>query len=100
MTTQQIRKNILVYEFKNDAIDAEIRYLYNGTLKAFMASAEALYTELLAIGSVENKKQYSGYELSQWDALNLVIRHELAIEIEKEDGMMNIDKAIEKLKKP
>jgi len=62
-----------------------------------------LEQELQAIGSIaENISQelFYKYQISQWDALNIVIRFELAREQEKEIDNSDIFKAIANIIKP
>lgn len=122
MTTEQIRKSIHVssYGLYEKGLKVEYKWYENkedeGEERTLILLAQDAVLELTALGEIDNYVYYplviywnntgmewdeftNKYILSQWDALNLVIRHELAKEIEKEDGMLNLTKAIDNLKK-
>jgi len=59
-------------------------------------------SHLITIGSLEDdctvQTMLLSYRMSQWDALNIAIRYELAQEMEHDSNIMDIQKSINKLK--
>lgn len=100
MTTQEIRKNISVINWSSDSNGGFVEYEFNAISKKITLTIPQLAASLLQIASIDNPDEIFSYSLSQWDALNIAIHEELINEINKEPGMMAIDKSIEKLKKP
>ena len=97
MTTQQIRSNIHVFNFHNDPSGAVIRYMWGDEVTSIVLSAELLQQDLCYIGSIEDDEDISNYQLSQWDALNLACRAEMARQIQADANIMAIDKAIKSI---
>jgi len=116
MTTEQLRKEISVYNFGLSKIGIYVGYAQNGVTKTLTFTPEETAIQLQAIGSIhswvaepfyiyieEDKKVnwtafYKNFVFSQWEALTLVIRHELGKELEKDTNLLEMDKAIEALK--
>lgn len=115
MTTEQLRKEISVSDYLLYDRGIIITYFRNGTEHLYL-NPEQTAIHLQAIGSIhswvsdpfyiyteEDKKInwiafYKNFVLSQWEALTLVIRHEMGKELEKDTKLLEMDKAIEALK--
>lgn len=90
--------SVTIYTIYKDG--AIIRYLKGNHLNVISLSENELIKELIAIGSlddVDNWGHLANYELSQWDALNIALRFELAREMDKEIDNSDIGKAIKKI---
>lgn len=105
MNIYELRQSIIVTlfgAFWDDRDNARIGYNINGLAQPTLELIpEKLSSELIAIGSIDEgitDQELRSYQLSLWDALNIAIRHELAIEMDKEKGMMDIQTSIDKLK--
>jgi hypothetical protein len=121
MTTEQLRKQIHVLEYNLTDKGIEIKYVrYTdadelGTKKTLWLNSEETARQLSIIGSIDSweaedfRLYYNGYpyhwevfyqefNLSQWEALTLAIRHEMGIELEKDSNLLEMDKAIDTLK--
>ncbi|SRR6266540_935543 len=121
MTTEQLRKQIHVLDYCINEEGIEIKYIRYadgdelGTKKTVWLNPEETARQLSIIGSIDSwesdifllnyeNKQFpwlpfvNTFELSQWEALTLAIRHEMAIEVEKDDNLLEMDKAIEALR--
>jgi hypothetical protein len=107
MTTEQIRKNIHVAGYGLYDLGLKVSYTWYSTRNEkgeertlILVRPEAL-EELNAMGEVNtNDWEWiaDNYNLSQWDALNLVIRHEYRQSVKSDTSMLEIDKALEELK--
>ena len=98
MTTQQIRANIHVFNYFNDHSGAEIRYMWKDEMTSISLGYTFLLQELQAIGSVDDDiSNIDEYQLTQWDAMNLVYRAHLTLEVDKDANIMGIDKAIKSI---
>jgi len=92
---------VTIYAIYKDS--AVIRYTKSGKLNSISLSEIELVQELLAIGSINDERVIdlmNNYNLSQWDALNIAIRFELAREQEKELDHSDIFKAIANIINP
>jgi len=118
MTTEQLRKEIIVCHWALHAKGISIRYYkYSESDPIWLELIpEEAAIQLQAIGSIhswvaepfyiyteEDKKVnwtafYNNFIFSQWEALTLVIRHEMEKELEKDATLLEMDKAIEALK--
>lgn len=96
MTIHDLRRMIKVISFDNECII----YKLNDEPKSLIPTRSALSSELINISSIESPTELDTYKISQWDALNLVIRHEYAKHMEAD--LMNSDlfKAIANITKP
>lgn len=101
MNIYDLRKIISVTIYVIYPDGAIIRYLKGDKLHVLSLTPDELINELISIGSIDENSSYGALnplELSQWDALNIAIRHELMLEAEKEIDNSDIGKAIDKLK--
>lgn len=95
MTIYDFRKIIIVQEVRHDASGVSINYTLSNAPKSVSSGFAALAVELIAIGSVESECElHDGYKLSQWDALNIAIRHEYKKHIDSELEYSDIFKAL------
>lgn len=88
MTTDQIRKSVKVTDYFKNHTGIYIRYQWNDTTigksesKMLSLTPEDSIKYLKTIGEVDDLELWqwedfiSEYKISQWDALNIVIRHE------------------------
>lgn len=101
MTIYDFRKIIIVQEVRHDASGVSINYTLSNAPKSVSSGFAALAVELIAIGSVESECElHDGYKLSQWDALNIVIRHEYRNYLESTSDKTDIFNAIANLINP
>lgn len=102
MNIYDLRNCILVITFSSHSNGAVIYYKKKNESDTLNLNNTELLLELIAIGSLEDtlhdERAFPEYQLSQWDALNIVIRFELAREMENEIDDSDIGKAIDKLK--
>lgn len=87
MTTNELRKKIEICGYgrsPHSEIDAHIYYAYDNEARALELSKDDLISELTAISSIDSPEEINKYNLCQWDALCLVIRHELKEATDKE----------------
>ncbi len=99
MTIYDLRRNVAVTEWHNDLVGARIHYTINGKDETLYITYRKLLPELIAICSIESEYELlDGHKISQWDALNLVIRHEYTKYMEAEIEGSDIGKAINNLK--
>ncbi len=123
MTTEQLRKNITVSDFGID--EKGIKIYYRNHPKPNWRSPELVLhlppkeaaIELRAIGEIDSCDDWpndilitigtramiwemfaSKFILSQWDALNLVIRHEYKKSLEEDINLLEIDSALAAIK--
>lgn len=103
MNIYELRNSIEVtgyYSFSNCCvIYYQCAALYSGS-KTLLLSANDFLSELVLIGSVDDEftiDELEAYSVSQWDALNMVIRHELKIAQDKEIENSDISKALDNL---
>lgn len=100
MTIHDLRKIITIVSFYNDVDKAEFQYLLNGKSKTLIAYGDSFIDELLIISSIDERQDIiDGYKISQWDALNLVIRHEYANYMDLDINDLDIGKSIDNLTK-
>lgn len=105
MTTHEIRKIIQVYGYSNGADGARIDYFKlgnKGSRHILTIPYIQLFSELVLMGSIDDEcdpEQFADYQLSQWDALSLVIRHEYQQAVEQEINDSDMGNAINKLVK-
>ena len=99
MTTAELRRIICIKRISKIGELLCLDYTKEGEAEpeTLFMKPGILKKELIAISSIEESDNISEYIVSQWDALNLVIRHELEMAIEKEDSMLNIDTLINKI---
>lgn len=98
MTLAEIRNMVHVYNYTSKGNNCRIYYYFNGRSKSLSLYWGALKKELIAIGSIEENDSLDNYVISQWEAISIAIRHEYAKALEEEPGMIDINKAIDKLK--
>lgn len=99
MTIYNLRQVITVLEWSNDLVGGRIYYTMRGKEKTLNITYHRLLAELKAISAIESEIELlDGYEINQWDALNIVIRYEYAQYMESEIDNSDIGKAINKLK--
>lgn len=93
----------MVYSFITHSEGVSITYMKNGISNDISLSNIQLYKELEAIGSIDedmSPEEFADYNISQWDALNIAIRSELAKETEKEIENSDIFESIANIIKP
>lgn len=109
MNLYELRNSIMVYMYgpeRNGSSTNAIHYSINAVYRNIIhLEYTELISELIKLGSlgdnVEIKEEtILNYHLSQWDALNIAIRFELAREQEKEIDKWDIFKAIADIIKP
>ncbi len=103
MNIYDLRRAILVYSFNTHSEGGSIAYMKNGKSNGISLTNSELLNELIAIGSldVENDpEEFADYNMSQWDALNIAIRFELARETEKDLQKSDIFGAIANIINP
>lgn len=101
MNIYDLRKVINVYSYTLYENGAAIFYTKASKHHYFSLNNILLLQELKSIGSLDEDiipEQLTDYRMSQWDALNIAIRFELARETEKKIDNADIGKAIENLK--
>jgi len=98
MNIYDLRNTTKVEYYHKHSNGVAISYYRNHKLDILTLGNDELLKELIAIGSLEDGENYNQYVLSQWDALNIVIRFELARETEKQIDNADIGKAIENIK--
>lgn len=100
MTIQQLREHITVFKYFIFQDCAVIEYYFKTEKKALSLLFDQLKISLFAIGSIDDSELISlkEYTLSQWDALNLAIRHEYELHLESDDNLLDITAAMDKLK--
>lgn len=105
MNIYDLRKTVIVVVFDCHSTGSSIYYQCNSEAKSIHLNTEELFKELIAISTYEDTIQdekdfMNNYQMSQWDALNIAIRHELIKETEKELKASDIFEAIAKITKP
>lgn len=103
MNIYDLRRDIMVYSFNTHSEGGSIAYMKNGKSNGIALTNMELYKELVAIGSLEGDEcpeELADYNMSQWDALNIAIRFELAREMDKELKASDIFEAIAQIIKP
>jgi len=103
MNTYDLRKSIHVYAYDSHSEGCSIYYSLNRNTSSLMLNNIQLFQELVAIASLDDNagpEEYRAYNISQWDALNIVIRFELARETEKELDKGDLFQAIGKIINP
>lgn len=115
MTTEQLRKEIMVTNWHIGINGLSLEYWQNDIKTSIFYPPGRSVRLLNIIGSIDSCSEdgtiliYNGTQMhwisfigcftfSQWEALTLVIRHELEKETEKEIDNSDIGKAIDKLK--
>lgn len=104
MTLQQLRTMVHVSSYSTHIEGARIDYYVDGAEDAkrmLFLQIPDLCTELVAMGSLDENftpEQYADYNLSQWDALNIVLRHEYLKALDADAEMMSITNLVDKLK--
>lgn len=98
MTIYELRNTMKVEYYHKTPNGGGISYYRNNNFNTLTLTNDELLKELIAMGSLDNGDNYKHYVLSQWDALNIAIRFELAREAEREIDNADIGKAIENLK--
>lgn len=103
MNLYDLRNCILVITFSSHSNGAVIYYRNKDKSDSLNLNNTELLSELIAIGSLEDtlhdERAFPEYQLSQWDALNIAIRFELARETEKDIDDSDIGKAIDNITK-
>jgi hypothetical protein len=103
MNIYELRRNILVYSFNTHSEGCSIAYTMRGKSNGIALTNMELLNELIAIGSLDthpDPEEFADYTMSQWDALNIAIRFELARETEKDLLDSDIFNTIAKITKP
>lgn len=103
MNITSIRQSAHVYTYSSHNEGCLICYIKDKTSRSLSLTSIQLLNELIAMGSLDEDvtpEEFADYNISQWDALNLVIRHESAIEMDKELDNSDIGKAISNITKP
>jgi hypothetical protein len=100
MTIYDLRNTMKVEYYHKHSNGGAISYYRNHKLDILTLGNDELLKELIAIGSLEDGENYNQYVLSQWDALNIAIRFELARETEKDLQKSDVFESIAKLIKP
>lgn len=101
MTIYDLRKIIIVQEVKHGMASVDINYTMCNSPKNVSGEFNSLSAELIAIGSIESEDELlHGYKLSQWDALNIVIRHEYRNYLESTSDKTDIFNAIAAITNP
>lgn len=107
MNIYELRQSVIVTlfgSFWNGQDNARIMYNIDGRPQPKIElQPDELKKELIAIGSIEDDisdDDLRQYHISQWDALSLAIRYELAKETEKELRDSDIFEALAKITKP
>lgn len=103
MNIYDLRKHIHVDSYNTHSNGCSIYYRNKDNSSSIHLGTEDLFKELISIGTYEDnyhdRTEFDdSYNMSQWDAYNIAIRHELMIETEKEIDNSDIGKAIENLK--
>lgn len=104
MSIKDIRNIVHVYAYTSHSGGATIKYLIHNQDKNEIIRLNniKMFSELVAIGSLDQEtdpEEFADYSISQWDALNIAIRHELSKETESELDKSAIGKAISNIKK-
>lgn len=103
MDIYKLRNCMLVTNFYSHTEGAMIYYIREGKTNIINLDRDALNAELVAIGSLDedsDNEHIADYSLSQWDALNIAIRFELAREAQKELEGSDLFNAIANITKP
>lgn len=94
MDIYDLRAIIKVEYYHKHVNGGAISYYVNNKFNVITLGNDELKKELISIGSIDDDSNFDKYVLSQWDALNISIRLELAREIEKDLDNSDIGKAI------
>lgn len=97
MTTQKLRQSIQIVNFSSHSNGCNIQYIIDRQVRSLCCDDIAMLKRLTDIGSIDegiHPEEWADYNISQWDALNLVIRHEYEKAIEEEVNSSDIGKAI------
>ena len=102
MNIYDLRKHITVLNFEKTLQGATIVYKNGEWPSSISLTLDQLFRELIVVGTYEdNYHDRTEFDdstcISQWDALNIVIRHELAKELAKEIENSDLGKSIENL---
>lgn len=99
MNIYELRQAIKVEVYYQALTECTISYKKHGTSNIITLDNDTMAKELIAIGSIEetDSQKLIEHSLSQWDALNIAIRFELAREMDKEIDNSDIGKAIKKI---
>lgn len=100
MDIYELRRKINVYNWGHHPTGVTIFYRIGELFPHICIDQEPLFKELKAIGSIEEEctiEVLNDYELSQWDALNIAIRFELAKAQENDIDNSDIGKAIKNI---
>lgn len=105
MNIYDLRKAIEVTLFTKTSYGAWIQYTKKGKTNSINLDTDTLFKELISIGAYEDnchdRTEFDdSISISQWDALNIAIRHELKKETEKELKASDIFEAIAQIIKP
>lgn len=102
MNIYDLRKIIEVTSFSKTYYGCWIQYNKMGRTNSINLNMEDLFKELVSIGTYEEESRadFDNSPISQWDALNIAIRFELACETEKELNDSDLFSAIAKITKP
>lgn len=99
MDIYELRRKINVYNFGHHVAGVTIFYKVDEQYSNVCLDPETLAKELDAIGSLDSNYpgELANYTISQWDALNIAIRFELARAMDKELDNSDIGKAIKNI---
>lgn len=105
MNIYDLRKSITVLNWEKTPQGAYIVYKKNKFPYSINFTRDELFKELISIGTYEdNYHDATEFDeskcISQWDALNIAIRHELEKETEIELNDSDLFSAIAKITKP
>jgi hypothetical protein len=107
MTTEQIRKSIHTTWYGIFENGIRVEYTWHdtrdskGTQRTLTLLSTEAIEELKAMGEIEIedwKWVSDNYILSQYDAIQLVIRHEYAKSLDNDITLLEMDKALDALK--
>lgn len=103
MTLYELRKSIVVTVFENSSDLAKVSYIINGQQKQINLYHDEFKEELTAIGSIDEEitdEEFKKYHISQWDALNIAIRHEYRNYLEADNEKTDIFSALANIINP
>lgn len=103
MDIYELRRCIKIINYSSHPNGAVITYQKNNSQNLINLQRDDFIKELISISSIDEESPseiHDTYIISQWDALNIVIRFELARQQEKEIDNSDIGAAINKITKP
>lgn len=103
MDIYKLRNCIFVTIYYSHSEGGKILYIRDGKTNVIALTKAELVSELIAIGSLDDNShvdEIADYILSQWDALNIAIRFELARDTQRELENSDIFNTIANITKP